>query len=257
MSEGRPTPEYVWVNRAAWTGMAPGYAERAPRAWSKEEFDWGIWSIPESEVGALGDVDGLDVVELGCGTAYLSAWLARLGARPVGVDITPAQLATARQMQRRYGTRFPLIEASAEQVPLRDSSFDLALSEYGASIWCDPYLWIAEASRLLRPGGKLVFLRNTPILILCEPNTGAADDRLIRDYFGMHRFDWVFEERPETEFYLGYGDMVRCLRSNGFEILDLIELKAPDDAVARYEHVTAEWARRWPSEEIWVARKVS
>ena len=55
----------------------------------------------------LGDVDGLDVVELGCGTAYVSAWLARRGARPVGVDVTPAQLATARRCQERVRARLP------------------------------------------------------------------------------------------------------------------------------------------------------
>ena len=66
----------------------------------------------------LGDVAGLDVIELGCGTAYFAAWLARQGARPVGVDVTPAQLDTARRMQEETGLTFPLIEANAEDVPL-------------------------------------------------------------------------------------------------------------------------------------------
>ena len=114
-----------------------------------------MFAIPESELDVLGDVAGLDVVELGCGTAYFSAWLARRGARPVGVDPTPAQLATARELQAEFGLEFPLVEAVGEAVPLPDASFDLALSEYGASIWADPYLWIPEAARLLRPGGRL------------------------------------------------------------------------------------------------------
>ena len=75
----------------------------------------------------------MDTIELGCGTAYISAWLARRGARPVGIDITPAQLETARRMQGEFGLDFPLLEASAEDVPLPDESFDLAISEYGAS----------------------------------------------------------------------------------------------------------------------------
>ena len=126
--------------------------------------------MPESSLGTLGDVDGLDVVELGCGTAYVSAWLARRGARPVGVDVTPAQLATARRCQAEFGIDFPLVEASAEDVPLPSESFDLAVSEYGASIWCDPHLWIPEAHRLLRPGGRLWFLRNSTLAILCAPD---------------------------------------------------------------------------------------
>ena len=74
--------------------------------------------MPETQVRALPDVDGLDVVELGCGTAYVSAWLARRGARPIGVDLSENQLATARALQKEHGLEFPLLHASAEQVPL-------------------------------------------------------------------------------------------------------------------------------------------
>src|SRR5205085_10698866 len=109
-------------------------------------------------IGALPDVRGLDVVELGCGTAYFGSWLARRGARVVGVDPTPAQLETARRMQAETGIGFPLVEAPGESVPLPDASFDLAVSEYGASLWADPYKWIPQAARLLRPDGLLVLL---------------------------------------------------------------------------------------------------
>jgi SAM-dependent methyltransferase len=247
--------EYVDANRAYWTTLAPGYAGSAERAWAKQEPDWGVWAIPEADVRALPDVEGKDVVELGCGTAYFSAWLARRGARPVGVDVTPAQLETARAMQARHGLTFPLLEASAEDVPLPDASFDLVLSEYGASIWVDPYRWVPEAARLLRPGGELVFLVNGTLSILCAPDDDDAPvgTALERPYFGMHRFSW----EGSVEFHLGYGDWIRLLRSNGFEILDLIELRAPEGA--RESHhaglPSLEWARSWPSEEIWRARK--
>ena len=128
---------------------------------------------------------GLDVVELGCGTAYVSAWLAKRGARPVGVDPTPAQLATARRMMVETGIEFPLVEAPAESVPLPDASFDLAVSEYGASLWADPARWIPEAARLLRPGGRLVFLTNSVLVYLCAPDTGLVSEtpsaRPVRD----------------------------------------------------------------------------
>jgi SAM-dependent methyltransferase len=222
--------------------------------WSAAEISWGNWSIPETALCVLGDVEGLDVVELGCGTAYVSAWLARRGARPVGVDVTPAQLDTARRCQAQSGLEFPLVEASAENVPLPDASFDLALSEYGASIWCDPYRWVPEAARLLRPGGRLVFLRNSTLVILCSPDDGSAADRLVRPQFPMHRFEW-----PEggVEYHLAHGEWIRVLRDAGFEIEALHELQAPADARDHpyYDFVTADWARRWPSEEIWVARK--
>lgn len=243
-------------NREAWTGWAEEYAESAPRAWARE-FDWGVWQVPESELRALPDVAGKDVVELGCGTAYVSAWLARLGARPVGVDVTPAQLETAHAMQKQFGLEFPLLEASAEDVPLPDASFDLAVSEYGASIWCDPYRWIPEAARLLRPGGELVFLVNGTIYMLCAQEEETPPGReLLRDYFGMHRFEWPDEEG--IEFHLPYGEMIRLLRANGLEVEDLIEIQAPEDATPhRYAALPLpDWARRWPSEEIWRARKL-
>ena len=93
--------------------------------------------------------------------------------RPAGLDNSAAQLATARHLQDRFGLRFPLIHASAEQAPVTGASFDLAISEYGASIWCDPYAWIPEAARLLRPGGQLIFLVNSALLML-TPRTPTA-----------------------------------------------------------------------------------
>ena len=242
-------------NRAEWTKVNQEHtAGRARDAWAREDLLWGVWNVPEQQLRALPDLRGKDVVELGCGTAYVSAWLARRGARPVGVDVTPAQLDTAREMQAEHGLEFPLVEADAGETGLQDASFDLAVSEYGASIWVDPYRWIPEAARLLRPGGELVFLRNSTLVILCSPDDGAADERLQRSQFGMHRFEWPGQEG--VEFHLGHGEWVRVLRRSGFEILDLIELQAPADAVTHpyYDFVTADWARRWPAEEIWKAR---
>ena len=57
------------------------------------------------------------------------------------------------------------------------------------------------------------------------------------------------------EFYLGHGDMIRLLRSSGFDVEDLVELRAPEGATTRYPYVTPEWARQWPSEEVWIARR--
>ena len=132
--------DHVLQNRAAWDERAAGYAAAGLRSWSAAEPAWGIWGIAEAQAGVLpSDLRGLDVVELGCGTGYVSAWLARCGARPVALDNSPGQLATARDLQERFGPRFPLLHANAERTPFADASFDLAITEYGASIWCDPY----------------------------------------------------------------------------------------------------------------------
>ncbi len=243
-------------NREAWTQANAEYTDAAARdAWGQKEITWGMFGVPESQLRVLGDVAGKDVVELGCGTAYFSAWLARAGARVVGVDVTPAQLETARRMQREFGLEFPLVERSAEDVPLPNESFDLAVSEHGASAWCDPYRWIQEAARLLRPGGRLVFMHTTPLATLCFPDAGPITTELRRPYFGMHRFEWAGE--IGVEFQLTYGDWTRLFRRSGFEVEDLVEVQAPEGAETHpyYSHVPAEWARRWPNEEIWVVRK--
>ena len=247
-------------NVEVWTRSNAEYTdERASRNWARAEIDWGSFDVPESEVHALPPVEGLDVVELGCGTAYFGAWLAKRGARVVGVDPTPVQLATARRLQQETGLEFPLIEAGAEQVPLPDASFDLALSEYGASIWADPYLWLPEAARLLRPGGLLIFLRNSTLSMLCAPDEGPVGIELVRTYDEMRRIEWAESEGGGVEFHLSHGEWIDVLRANGFEVERLVELRAPAEAETHeyYGVVPAEWARRWPAEEIWVARKRS
>jgi SAM-dependent methyltransferase len=250
--------ESVAANRELWTRSNAQYTDtRARDAWLADEITWGIWHVPERQLGVLPtELAGLDVVELGCGTAYVSAWLARRGARPVGIDPTPAQLETARRCQRELGIEFPLVEAAAESVPLPDDSFDLAVSEYGASIWAEPRLWLAEASRLLRPGGRLVFLRNTPLAILCASDDGPTAECLLRPQFGSYRHDWR-ATNGGIEFHPPHGELIRLLRTNRFEVLDLVELEPPADAVDHpfYDYVKLDWARRWPAEEIWVAQK--
>jgi ubiquinone/menaquinone biosynthesis C-methylase UbiE len=261
MPEESRLPDYAVRNRASWTAANAQYTARNAReSWAKDQVNWGVWSQPESEVQALPDVRGLDVIELGCGTAYFGAWLKKLGARRVvGVDVTPAQLATAREMNAEFGLGLEFIEANAEDVPLPDSSFDLAFSEYGASIWCDPYLWIPEAARLLRPGGQLLFMRNSTIQILCSPEDELVGERLVRPQKGMHHIDWQDDEvGPTTDFHIMGSELFRLLRDTGFEVVDFRELFARPDAVDHpyYKWTPVAWAKRWPAEEIWRARKL-
>jgi SAM-dependent methyltransferase len=251
-----PVAESVAGNITQWTRNNLEYGDAAAEAsWDREDITWGQFGIPDESVGSpLGDVRGKDVLELGCGVAYFSAWLAKRGARPVGLDPTPAQLATARRLQSKTGLRFPLIEAVAERVPLPDDSFDIVLSEYGASLWADPHHWVPEAARLLRSGGRLVFLTNSVLVYLCAPDVGAVTERLQRPQFGMYRVKWP--EGDGTEYNLPHGDWIRLLRLHGFEVEELIEPQVPPTAETHeyYDFISAEWARQWPAEEIWVAR---
>jgi SAM-dependent methyltransferase len=160
-------------------------------------------------------------------------------------------------MIEQTGLHVELVEAAGEAVPLPDASFDLALSEYGASLWADPRRWVPEASRLLRPGGLLVFLTNSTLVYLTAPTDPDAQvgTELLRDQFGMYRIRW--EGETGVEYHLSHGDWIALLRANGFEIEALHELRPHADAVdpGYYDFVTVEWATKWPAEEIWVARK--
>ena len=248
--------DHVRTNAEAWDARGDEQSTLARRQWATTEPTWGIFGIPESVAGILPpSLDGSSTLELGCGTGYVSAWLARRGAMPVGVDPAAGQLRIARQCQDEFGLWFPLVRAAGEQVPLRDGSFDLVISEYGAAIWADPCLWIAEAARLLHSGGELVFLGNSTLLMLCAPDEDdlPVTDRLLRPQFGMHRFEWP--DDPTVEFHLGHGDWIRLLRANGFDVEDLIELRPPAGARGDLGLVSVEWATRWPCEEVWRARR--
>lgn len=246
---------YLDENVAYWTEQnTERYDEAGALAWASEEFTWGQFAIPEADVRALPDITGRDVVELGCGTGYISAWLARRGARSVvGLDPTPAQLATAQRLAVEVGPPVPFVRAAAEALPLRGGSFDLAVSEYGAAIWADPYQWLPEASRVLRRGGELVFLANAVLYILCAPDEDApAGERLVRDQRGLHRV--TYTDESGVEFHLPHGEKIRLLDECGFDVVALHELYLPEGA-EDVRYISAEWGRRYPVEEIWRARK--
>ncbi len=246
----------IALNRALWGVVNERFTHAAAESmWRRSEVVWGLFAVPDRVLHVLGEVRGLNVVELASGTSYLSAWLVRAGARTVAIDLSGHQLATARDLQRRLGPVFPLVQADAEQVPLSDGHFDLVVSEHGAAAWCDPQRWVPEAARLLRPGGRLVFLTNSLLSALCVPaDEGVAEERLLRGQREAYQVRWP---GGGVEFHPSHGDWVRILRGSGFVVEALHEIYAPADALNHpfYEIVSAEWAARWPAEELWVATR--
>jgi SAM-dependent methyltransferase len=247
--------DHVRRNRAAWNADADAYqARNAATLAAGGGMAWGVWQIPESRLGILGEVAGRTVLELGCGGARWSVALARAGARAIGLDLSERQLAHARRLVQASGMPVALVQASGEAVPLADASVDVVVCDYGAMTFADPYRTVPEAARVLRPGGLFAFNTSSPLLELCWPDDAErATDRLIRDYFGLHR---LASDRGMVSFQLPYGDWVRLFRANGLEILDLVEPRPDPDAVSSYrDDQERAWSRRWPAECIWRLRR--
>lgn len=250
-------PDYVLDNRAHWDRQAPDWVAGGEGGWT-EEPKWGIWGIPESELSLMpDDMTEMRAVELGCGTAYVSAWMARRGASCVGIDNSAKQLETARRLAGEHGVELELIHGNAENVPYPDESFDFAVSEYGAAIWADPFKWIPEAARLLRPGGELSFLGNHPILMLSQERVDGDEvtRRLLYPYFGLHRIDWREHDDRGTVFNLPISEWMRLFEQTGFEVLAFHEIRSRTTGEENRFGVDASWAHDYPSEQAWRLRK--
>jgi len=246
-------PDDEAANRRYWDGYSDRYQLEHGEL-LRRPMAWGTWSVPERDVGALGPVAGLDVLELGCGAAQWSFALAGAGARVVGLDASARQLAHApapRRSGRRGGVA--LVQASATAVPLADASFDLVVADHGAMSYADPDRTLPEVARLLRPDGRLVFSTFTPFTTVCwNDDAGRPDGALHQPYFGSPRWDDV---TGFVSYELGYGDWIRAFRRHGFAVEDLHELR-PSARATSSHHTSADrrWARAWPAEHIWSAR---
>ena len=250
-------PDYVAKSRENWDRWAPDWVEMGERAWRREP-SWGLWSVPESQLRLLPtDMTGMRAIELGCGTGYVSAWMARRGATCVGVDNSQEQLSTARRLSEEHGIDLELLHGNAESLPYPDASFDFAVSEYGAATWADPYEWVPEAWRVLRRGGDLVFLGNHPLLTITQPrDSDEPVDRTLRyPYFGMHRVDWDEGEESGTDFHLPISGWFRLFGETGFDIIAYHELQNPSPGDETKFGVPGDWARDYPSEQVWHLRK--
>jgi SAM-dependent methyltransferase len=225
---------------------------------------WGIWQVPDSEVGAFGDVSGLRVLDLGCGGGQLLVKLAQSGAEVTGLDVSERQLDHARRGLASAGIDADLIWASADDIPCCGDAFDLVCSDHGGLTYADPRTAIPEAARVLRPGGRLVFNTSTPWAVVCwDPTDSGVTPELRNPYFGMIGYvvnDRLrsFERDDILEFQLTYGDWIRTLTRANLAIDDLVELRPPAGLVSAYSsYVSAAWATRWPAEHVWIAHKAT
>ncbi|MDP9300753.1 MAG: class I SAM-dependent methyltransferase [Actinomycetota bacterium] len=250
--------EDVRTNLASWEADSEAYQQRNRAQLNRWGLlGWGVWDVPEAQIGVLGEVSGLDALELGCGACQLGIKVATRGAKVTGLDFSAKQLAAAAPNFAETGVRFPLVRASAEELPFVDQSFDLIFCDHGATSFTDPAVTIPGCARVLRPGGLLVFNINTPFISVCWGNDDEPPGReLRRPYFDAYRQVLEEESGPFVEFRPTYGEWVRLFRASGLTIEDLIELRPPADSDTTYtDFAPLEWARDYPGEHIWKLRK--
>jgi SAM-dependent methyltransferase len=246
--------EHEAHNRAFWDADADDYQAQHGDDLTARARAWGAWRIPESELGVFGDLRGRDVLELGCGAAQWSIALAVDGAQPVALDQSLVQLKHARANREDAWAEVPFVAASGEAVPFRAGSFDVVFCDHGAMSFSPPDRTLPEVARLLRPGGLLAFSQATPLLYLTwDERRERQDMRLHRSYFGLGRLDLG---DGTIDFQLPHTEWFRLFREHGFVVEDLIELRPREDATTTYDDFAPhDWARRWPAEQIWKARK--
>lgn len=166
----------------------------------------GLFAEAETDfLGALGDVQGLRILDFGCGTASTSYQLQRRGAMMTGIDLSAARIFEGKGWYSRPdNTREPdFAIAAGEYLPFNDETFDAV---FGKQILHHVVLETAlpEIARVLKTGGHAVFLeplRHNPILEgyrRLTPHLRSPDERalsfgdleMISSYFR----DWRHEE---------------------------------------------------------------
>ncbi|MCG7438825.1 class I SAM-dependent methyltransferase [Corynebacterium freneyi] len=210
----------------------------------------------EEHASLLGDADVLataDVLEIGCGSAPCSRWLAAhrppksltafdvsLGMLDHGVTAAaagnsgarPGRGPSSRTKSPRDITGVNLVQADAAAMPFSDDSFDIAFSVFGAIPFvADSAGLMRGVARVLRPGGRFVFSVTHPVRWCFPDDPGPAGLKAGIPYF--HRTPYVERDDAGTAIYVEHhrtmGDRVRDLVSAGFVLEDLIEPEWPED----------------------------
>ncbi|WP_243653231.1 class I SAM-dependent methyltransferase [Pseudonocardia endophytica] len=249
------------ASRAWWDADADDYLDEHARDIGETAFVWCPENLREDDAQLLGAPDelrGKRVLEVGCGSAPCSRWLAAHGARPVGLDLSSSMLRHATAANRRAGIEVPLVQAGAEHLPFADASFDVACSAFGAIPFvAEPGLVMREVARVLRPGGRFVFAVNHPVRWVFPDDPGPAGLTVGQSYFDRTPYLEVDAHGAATyvEHHRTLGDRVRDVVGAGLVLEDLVEPEWPEG----HERIWGQWSplrgRLLPGTAIFVTRR--
>jgi ubiquinone/menaquinone biosynthesis C-methylase UbiE len=220
------------ANRRDWDDYADEYQATHGAFLRDAGFVWGPEGHDENDLRMLGDVEGRDVLEIGCGAAQCARSLAVRGARAVGLDLSYRQLQHARRIDDAMGVRVPVVLGTATQLPFANRSFDVAFSSFGALQFVEDIVHcVAEVARVLRPGGRFAFSITHPIR-WSMPDDPTREGLVVTASY-WDRTPYV-EEDPDTgearyvEHHRTLGDWVALLAGLGFRIVRLEEPPWPE-----------------------------
>jgi SAM-dependent methyltransferase len=246
------------ANRRWWDEEAgPYYAEHGSFL-GDGRFVWGPEGLDEADVRLLGDVAGRRVLEIGAGAAQCSRWLRQQGAVVVATDLSAGMLRRGRVIDAGSSNPVPLVQADAVALPFADGSFDVACSAYGAVPFvADSARVMAEAARVLVPGGRWVFSVTHPIRWAFPDDPGEAGLVVRSSYFD--RTPYVEQGDDGTAVYVEHhrtlGDRVREITAAGLVLDDLVEPEWPDG----HRQVWGGWSplrgRLVPGTAVFVCRR--
>lgn len=219
------------ASRAWWDADADDYLAEHGSDIGDVDFVWGPEGLREAVAGLLGDVTGRAVLEIGCGSAPCSRWLARRGARPVALDLSGSMLRHAAALGGSTGVPVPLVQAGAERLPFADASFDVACSAFGGVPFvAEPDRVMREVARVLRPGGRWVFSVNHPMRWMFSDDPGPDGLTVIQSYFDRTPYLEVDGAGAATyvEHHRTMGDRIRDVVAAGLVLDDLVEPEWPE-----------------------------
>lgn len=218
------------ASRMWWDADADEYLREHGEFLGVNDFVWCPEGLREEEVGLLGEVRGRRVLEVGCGSAPCARWLARQGARPVGLDLSGAMLGHAAEDGRRGGVEVPFVQASGDCLPFADDAFDLACSAFGAVPFADSAAVMREVARVLRPGGRWVFAVTHPMRWIFPDDPGPDGLRVTQSYFDRTPYVEVDGRGRPTyvEHHRTLGDFVGQIAAAGMRLVRLVEPEWPE-----------------------------